>query len=71
MEESIEESGRTRTCMELEATNGLMDVCLQVSMTMIRNTDMESTPGQMTENTEDGGRRGNRMVLASMSFMRK
>jgi len=61
MEESIEGNGKIQICMELALTNGLMEEYLLGSTTMIKNMGMASTHGQMTVNTEDGGKKASKM----------
>lgn len=57
--------------MEWGPISGQTDEYSQVSMTMIKSTVTASIHGLTIESTEDGGRRENRMALASMLFMRR
>ena len=66
MVESIEENGKTLICTVLALINGQMEECLLENMITIKSTVTVSTLGQMIENTEDGGKRENKMDLESM-----
>lgn len=71
MDENIEENGKIQICMELGHTNGLMGEYLQVNMITIKSTDTVSTHGLMIVNTEAGGRKESKTVLASTLSMKR